>query len=239
MNLNITIDIEAAIAQALQPEKLQPILDKQITQAITCAIDDATGYRSTFRENLKEQLAKAMPHVLGLDDVAKFQHVLNQATTKLVQECNANAVQVAMERAIKDVMPEVPAVIKMSELLEKARDGFHKEKHEAFYAYFEQTDYGFGHLFLDSHENPGDSLYKSSYESREGRKYKAKHQLAFTKEGDVYALRLDGKQITPASLPDVVGHFDSILMAMYVGRTRIEVDMDDHDVRQAAESYYD
>lgn len=236
MDLNITIDIERAIAQALQPEKLQPILDKHITDAITSAIRDATGYRSTFQETLKNQLAAAMPHGLALDDVAKFQHVLNGAMNRVVQECNANAVNTALEAAVKHVAPDVPAVIKMSELIEKARDGFHKEKHEAFYAYYEPSEYGGGGwLYLDSDEQPG----TSSYRSRADRKYQAEHRMGFTKEGCVYALRLDGKDITPRSLPDVIGSFDAILMAMYVGRTRLEADMDDGDVESAASAQYD
>lgn len=235
MNITIDLDIQGAIAAALQPEKLQPILDQHITKAITQAIDDATGFRSEFRKTLTVQLATAMPHGLGVDDVAKFQHVLNQAATRLVQECNANTVQVALERAIKNVMPDVPPVIKLSDLLKEARDGFHKKDHEAFYAYLEMSEYGGGHLYLDGNENPGDRDYRSC----EDRKYRAEHQLAFTKEGEVYALRLDGKQITPASRPDIVGSFYSILMAMYVGRTKIEVDMDDDDVEYAAQSNED
>ncbi|OGB70435.1 MAG: hypothetical protein A2486_07125 [Burkholderiales bacterium RIFOXYC12_FULL_65_23] len=235
MNITIDLDIQGAIAAALQPEKLQPILDQHITKAITQAIDDATGFRSEFRKALTVQLTEAMPHGLGIDDVAKFQHILSQAATRLVQECNANTVQVALERAIKNVMPDVPPVIKLSDLLKEARDGFHKEQNEAFYAYLEMSEYGDGHLYLDENENPGDRGYRS----REDRKYRAEHQLAFTKEGEVYALRLDGKQITPASRPDIVGSFYSILMAMYVGRTKIEVDMDDDDVEYAAQSNED
>lgn len=236
MNITIDLDIQGAIAAALQPEKLQPILDKHITDAIKCAIDSATGYRSKFRDALTEQLKEAMPHGIGVGDVAKFQHVLNAATTRLVQECNTIAVHVALERAVKDVMPDVPPVIKLSELLKDARNGLHKEDHEAFYAYLEMSPYGGGHLYLDEDENPGGDR---AYHSREDRKYRAEYQLAFTKEGEVYALRLDGKQVTPSSRPDVVGSFKSILMSMYVGRTKIEIDMDDGDVECAAQEQYD
>lgn len=38
MELKISIDLEAALAQALAPEKLQPILDKHIIGAITSAL---------------------------------------------------------------------------------------------------------------------------------------------------------------------------------------------------------
>ena len=236
MNLNITIDLEAAIAAALSPEKLQPILDKHVTEAITDAIRDATGYRSTFRESIKEQLASALPHGIAIDDVAKFQHVLNATVNKLVQECNNNAVHTAMDAAVKEVMPDVPAVLKMSELIQEARDGFHKEQHEGFYAYFQPSDHGGGGwLYLDSNERPG----HSSYGERSDRKYSAAHQLAFTKEGQVYSLKLRDKVVTPASRPDVISRFDSLMMAMYVGRTTLEVDMDDDDIESASGEQYD
>ena len=240
MNISIELDLPSIIAQAVSAERIQPIVDRAIADAIKDAISDATGYRSAFREAMKTQLAEAMPHGLALDDVAKFQHILNGAMNKLTQECNANGVQLALETAIKEVMPDVPAVIKMSELIEKARDGFHKERHEAFYAYYEPSEYSNGgHLYLDEDETPGSSTSYGSHRDREDRKYSAKFQLAFNKEGDVYALRLDGKQITPASRPDIIGRLESILMAMYVGRTRIEVDIDDDDVSSAASEQWD
>lgn len=242
MELNIKIDIEAAIANALQPEKLQPILDKHITDAVTASIREATGYNSTFRSSIENQLKEALPHGLSLDDVAKFQTVLNGAMNRAVAECNASSVQLALEKAVKEVMPDVPPVIKLSELMKEARSSWNKvDDNEAFYAYFEQTEYGFGHLFLDSSENPGETgySYSSIRRDRESQKHRAKHQIAFTKDGEVYSLRLDNKQITPTSRPDIIGRFESILMAMYVGRTRIEVDMDADDVEAASEAQYD
>jgi len=238
--MNITIDFEGAIARALAPEALNPILDKHLKEAISSAIRDATGYSSEFQKTLKEQLATAMPHGLHLDDVAKFQHVLNAAMVRVVQSSNESAVNLALEKAIQAVMPDVPAVMKMSELLVQARAGFHKEQNEAFYAYFQPNSYsnGGGWLYLDANEKPGDTSFSPTRKDREARKYSAKHRLAITSDGDVYALKLDGKDLTPASRPDVVGLFDSLLMAMYVGRTKLEIDMDDDDVRAASCEQY-
>ncbi|MNL81981.1 hypothetical protein D3C87_2092390 [compost metagenome] len=69
--------------------------------------------------------------------------------------------------------------------------------------------------------------------------YSARIRLGVNKEGDVYSLKLDGKDITPSSRPDVIGRFDTMLMAMYVGRTRLEIDMDEDDVESAASEQYD
>lgn len=240
MQIAIELDLPSIISQAVSAERIQPLVDKAISEAVKSAIDGATGYSSPFRKALEAQLKDAMPHGLSLDDVVKFQHILNGSVNKLAQECNNSTIQAAIDKAVRDAMPEVPQAIKMSELIKEARDGFHKEPHEAFYAYFEPSEYGGGgHLFLDGDENPGRAGYGSSHRSREDQKYSAKLQVAFTKEGDVYALRLDGKQITPASRPDIVGHFDSILMAMYVGRTRLVVDMDADDVESAAGEQWD
>jgi DNA-binding protein YbaB len=239
MEVKLNLNIEAAIEKAIDPETLSPIVEKAIKDAVKSAIEDATGYRSDFRKALIEQLNTAMPHGLQLDDVAKFQHVLNGAITQVVHAANSDTVQAAMNQAVKAVMPDVPARIKMSELIENARDGLHKEKHEAFYAYFEESEYGGGWLYLDSNEKPGDSLYRSSHESREGRKYKASIRLSFNKEGEVYALKLDGVDLTPAKLPNAVGSLDGLLLSMYVGRTSIEVDIDDVEVESLSGEQYD
>lgn len=234
MEIKIELDLPAIIAQAVTAERLQPLVDKAIADAIKSAINDATGYRSAFSEAVTKQLADAMPHGLALNDVAKFQQVLNQALEGAAHGANASAVNVALQKAVQQVMPDVPAVMKLSDLMKAAREGFHREDGEAFYALYEESDYGGGgHLYLDSNPSPGRGYGAG------GGKYAAGHQLAFTKDGDVYTLRLGDKQITPTSRPDVISHFDSILMAMYVGRTRIEIDMDAGDVESAASEQYD
>ncbi len=226
MELKINIDLEAALAQALAPEKLQPILDKHIVGAITSAIDDATGYRSAFRTLLKDQLAAALPHGLAMDDMAKFQQVLNQSMAGLAQGLNAEAIRVALEKVASSVITTVPTTIKLSALIDKAREGLHVEDRAEFYALYEPSEYGGGWLSLDADPR----CYSA---------YGASIRLAVNKDGDVYSLRFDGHDVTPSSRPNVISEFEAILMAMYVGRTRLEVDMDNDDVQSAAGEQYD
>lgn len=233
--MNITIDFEGALQRALAPESINPILDKHLKDAITRAIDEATGYRSEFQKALKEQLSAALPHGLGIDDVAKFGHILNGAIQTLVGEANKATIEAAMKKAIAHVMPDVPAVVKLSEFMEEARGGLHKDPHEAFYAFMDDA-HGFTHIYFDSDERPGSS---PSYQSREGMKYRADYSLGVTKDGEVYSLKLNGKDVTPTSVPDVIGRFDSILMSMYVGRTKLEIDMDDDDLESLSAEQYD
>lgn len=237
MKITFNIDLEASIASALSPEKLQPILDKHITAAVTSAIDGATGYNSEFRKSLAAQVAEALPHGLSVSDVSKFQHILNASLNVFVQSANSEAINAALNKAIAHVMPDVPAVVKMSELLKLARESFHIEDNGAFYAYYEPNEYGGGgHLYLDRDARPGSA---SSYKDRDDIKYSANFRIAFNKEGGVYALKFDQKDVTPASRPTVITALESVLMSMYVGRTRIEVDIDDGDVESAAQEQYD
>lgn len=221
MKLEINLDIKSAIDTALSPEKLNPILQKAINEAITRAIDDATGYRSEFRKTLEDQIKTAMPHGLALDDLAKFQHVLNNAMSKVVDAANNETVKTAMEKAVKSVMPDVPTRIKMSDLVKAARDGFHKEQHEAFYAHYRESDWGGGWLSLDDNEDCRSE-------------HSAEIHLSINEKGEVYSLKMNGDHVTPTSMPNAIGHLESLVLSMYVGRTTIEMDIDADDIESLA-----
>ncbi|MBT9493889.1 MAG: hypothetical protein IV107_16440 [Paucibacter sp.] len=226
MQFNFEIDIKSIVAAAVAPDRIQPLLDKAITEALKSAISDATGYRSEFQTKLKAQLSEALPHGLGVDDVAKFQFIMNRAVTAAVQGANSDALQTAMRDVVKSVMPDVPATIQLSELMELTRDGFHKEKHEAFYARLELSNSGGGWLYLDSDEGC------SSH-------YSATTRLSFNAAGEVYALRMDSKDLTPLGLPQAITRFEGLLLALYVGRSRLEVDIDERDVESVCQSNHD
>ena len=228
MKLEINLNIEAAINNALAPEKLNPLLEKAVNDALKSAIEDATGYRSEFRKAMEVQLKEAMPHGIGVADVAKFQHVLNSALTTLVDAANNETVKAAMEKAIKSVMPDVPARVTMSDLIKAARDGFHKEDHEAFYAHYRESEWGGGGgwLALD-----GDQDCRSEHS--------AEIYLAITKEGEVYSLKFNGKQVTPSAMPNAISHMDGLLLSMYVGRTTIDMNIDADDIESLARDQSD
>lgn len=236
--MQINIDIETILEASLTAEKLAPVLDKHIGEAIKSVIADVTGYSSSFRKKLAEQIAEALPHGLGVSELVKFQHCLNQALKTVIDSANNDTIQAALDAAVRQVMPDVKPVIKLSELMDIAREDFHKAQEEAFYAHWEPSTYsgGGGWLYLDGDENVGTtSLYGSGSTSR---KYSAKHRLAVGSDGYVYSLHLNGKDVTPSSRPNIISSFDDTLMALYVGRTKLELDMDAAAVAAAASEQY-
>lgn len=232
MEIKLELDLPGMVSQAVSAERLQPLLNDAIAKAVKSAIEAATSYNSEFRAKLEEQMKAALPHGLGADDVVKFQHVLNTAMATVVNIANNGTVAQALRKAVEDVLPNVPAVVKLSDLMKMARDGLHVYGGKPYFAKLEPTEYGTRYLYLDGDEQPGGkhTSYPKNY---------AKYQLAINKEGEVYSLKLRGDQVLAHSLPDIVGSFDATLMAFYVGRSRLHIDIDSHDVEWAASAQYD
>lgn len=227
MEIKINLDLQEMISNACSAEKLQPIISKAITETVKDAIESATGYRSAFRETLKTQFAEAMPHGLNVSDVVKFQQLMNSAMNDLVLAANNNTIKTAMDAAVEKAFPNLPARIKLSELMKEARSGLHVEEGERFFACYDEGNYGCGHLFLDA----SDSCRS---------KHDASIRLSFSKDsGSVYRLKLEGENITPSSRPTVIDRFDSLLMALYVGRSTLEVDIDSDEVESLSDAQDD
>jgi len=221
MKLEINLDLESALNKALSPEKMGPLLESVVNAAIKSAIEEATGYRSEFRKTLEAQVKETMPSGLDLRDVAKFSHVLNASIATVVDAANNATIKAAMDKVVKSVIPDVPATIKLSELIKVAREGFHKTDCEEFYAHYRESEFGGGWLALDR-----DSDCRSQHS--------AAIYLAISKNGSVYSVKMNCVPVTPASMPNAVGHLDSLLLSMYVGRTSIELDIDAHEVESLA-----
>jgi hypothetical protein len=226
MQITIDLDLPTIISQAVSAERIQPLVDKAIADAVGSAIRDATSYDSQFREALKTQLKEAMPHGLSIEDVAKFQHMANATVSDAVKGANSAAIKTAIAEGIKAAIPDVPTKIKLSELVKEERGAFHKDEHEAFYAHYEPSEYGGGWLSLDSDESTSSE-------------YRADIRIAFNSKGEAYSLKLDGRDITPKSVPDAAGRFDGLLLSLYVGRSTIDLDLGAHVVEAAAEAQYD
>ena len=145
MQFTFDLDIQAVVAKAMAPEKIQPMLEKALSDAIKSCIDEATGYSSEFRKAVKVQLAEAMPHGLDITDVAKFQQVANAVIANAVHGVNSETIATALKKSIGEIVPDIPARIKLSDLIDRAREGFHKESHEGFYARIERSDFSDGY----------------------------------------------------------------------------------------------
>ena len=226
MEIKIDLDLPSIIAQAVSAERIQPIVDKAIAEAVSSAVRSATDYSSPFRKALETQLKEAMPHGLAIDDMAKFQYMTNAAVSDAVKGANSDTIKNAIAQGIKAAIPEMPERIKLSELVTAARSEFHKDAHEAFYAHYEPSEYGGGWLSLDSDEST-----KS--------KYGAGIRLGFNSKGEVFSLRLDGIDITPKYVPDAAGRFEGMLLSLYVGRSSIELDLSEGDAESLAGEQWD
>ncbi len=226
MEIKIELDLPGIISAAVAAKHIQPIVNKAIARAIESAITDVTGYRSEFVTALKTQLAAALPHGLDVADVANFQQVLNHALTETVKGTNAATVHTALVAAAKHMLPDLPARMKLSELIGMAREGLNKNEGEAFFAKLELSEYGGAWIYLDSNANLD-------------RKHEADIRVGITKAGECFALKMTGRDMTPTTFHAVVSKFNGVLLAIYTGRMGLDIDMDADDVESAAGEVYD
>ncbi len=221
MQITIDLDIESAIKTALSHERLSPILDRAITSAVIQAVQDAVGYNAPFTKMLKAKVAEAMPCGLDLAEQTKFQHILNDAVGKSVIAAHMEAATAAIMKASQAALPGVPAEIHLSDLLKAARDHLlHSDGGDFFAQVVEGFTKGCRLIYID--EKPGTDRYRAAY------------HISISDDGSAYSVVMDRRPITPASRPDVISRFSSLLMALYVGRTRLLIDLDEDGVERIA-----
>jgi hypothetical protein len=225
MEITLSLDLSGMLSDVLAPDRLRPIVDKAIMKAVESAIDQATGYNSKFRKDLALQLGDALPHGLSVASTAKFQHVLNTAVASAVGHFNADTVAAALHESVRSILPEIQKDINLSDLMKEARESSLGGA-GSFFAEMEHYGNGGVVIFLD---------HKKTHSSR----YSSEIILQADDSGNVYSLRLNSKTVQPLSLPSAIGRFESLLLALYTGRSRLVIDMDEDEVQDCASNECD
>lgn len=86
-------------------------------------------------------------------------------------------------------------------------------------------------MYLDEDESP------SKKYSSLGPNYHAKYALSISSVGEAYSMKLEGMDLTPTKLQNVIASLDGLMLALYTGRTSIEPDIDDDDVESRAHAH--
>lgn len=226
MEIKLNLDVNEIISSAVSTDIVKPIIEKAIKSVIENAICSATGHNSAFRKGIEQQIKEAMPCSIQIDDVAKFHQVALAELNQAVHGANSEIIKDLFKETFSRMIPNVPAQVKLSDLIKSARNNFYNGA-EGFYACLEEdSKYGGGWFSLDN-----DPDCRSDY--------LAKIRLGFNKDGDVFSLRLDNENITPNSRPDIISKFDATLLSMYVGKTSLIIDINADEVEELAQSQED
>ncbi len=230
MELNIDIEsvVAQAVAAALAPERLQPIITKQVEKAVDSAIEEQFGYRAPFRKLLEEKMAAAMP--TDMEDLGRFSDLVLKVISAKLHEAQAEAVAQIIQPKLDAMLKPLPPAMKLSELVEKLlpdlADDYRRDGADQPTIIVERHDnlYGYWRLYIDSRSN------RSQYDSR--------LKIAFRGDGKAYSLSIDDKKTENALLIGPTYNADALLLQIYTGGITIELDQTDFsDVYYEGEDY--
>ncbi|WP_430317840.1 hypothetical protein [Pseudomonas nitroreducens] len=217
MNIDINIEglVADAVAAALAPEKLQPIIQANVEKAVKSAIDDNFGYRSPFVELCKESMAAVMPTDLG--DLGRYGDLVLKAVRMALNEHQDHALKQTITERMENLLKPLPARMKLSELVEKLTEHFatgHRREGDKPTFIVEVSDVVEGYWGLYADPKEGADRYS---------KYGCAIQMQFNKEGECYSLRIDEKE-DPKNMLFLGSHHgaDALALNLYTGGTKVD-----------------
>lgn len=230
MELNIDIEsvVAQAVAAALAPERLQPIITKQVEKAVDSAIEEQFGYRAPFRKLLEEKMAAAMP--ARMEDLGRFSDLVLKVISARLHEAQAEAVAQAIQPKLDAMLKPLPPTMKLSELVEKLlpdlADDYRRngDSQPTIIVDRDGTIEGYWRLYIDSRDNHD--------------KFSCRLQIAFDKEGKAYSLCIGDEKMEKALLIGPTFNADALLLQIYTCGITIELDQHDFsDVYYEGEEY--
>lgn len=212
---NIETILHDAINKALHPDNLGPIIQKQVDSVVKSAIEDATGYRSEFKETADEQIRAAMPSSLG--DISRFSDLVMKVLAAQVKDIQDQRMKEILLPRMEKILAPAPSVIKISELARKMRDEWNedaRDKNERPTFIIDKGDYGTTRFYADPQEARS--------------KYSCSFALALKHDGDekgeIWDVKINNEKLSEKMIIGCKFGIDAILLNIYSGATKLEID---------------
>ncbi|KNX77203.1 hypothetical protein DA83_03180 [Pseudomonas sp. 250J] len=217
MQLDINIEgiVAASVAAALSPEKLQPIISKNVESAVNSAIQEQFNWNSPFKKLLEESLAGAMPtKIAGL---GRYGDLVLKTVSAMINDYQEQALRQTITEKLAKVLEPLPARIKLSELIDQLTRAFEdshlRDDSEAPTFIIEKgTGYSstseYWHLYADANEGVD--------------KYSCQVQMAFTGKGECYSLRVGETDMKKSLIIGSAYGAEALVLNLYTGGTKVE-----------------
>ncbi|WP_430310050.1 hypothetical protein [Pseudomonas sp. PONIH3] len=219
MQLDINIEgiVADSVAAALSPEKLQPIIDKNVESAVTSAIKEQFSYNSPFKKLLEESLAGAMPtKIAGL---GRYGDLVLKTVSAMINDYQEQALRQTITEKLTKVLEPLPARIKLSELIDQLTRAFEdshlRDKHGSEAPTF-IIEKGTGYSSTSEYWR----LYADANEGVD--KYSCQVQMAFTGEGECYSLRVGETDMKKSLILGSAYGAEALVLNLYSGGTQVE-----------------
>jgi len=213
-------ELEKAVIDAFNKMAAEGAIEKIVTERVTKTVesilDDALKSYSDFGKQLKEVVTKSLHVDMQSLNLTGY----NDIILKIIKAKLDNSIEIVgaerIKKELEDLLATPPAEIKLSQLVEQLKKGNYDSNNECCTCIVEwgSTD-GWGHIYLD--------------EGEDKRSKDCDHHLAFTREGEIYFISIDGRDPSKKLFIGPFYDFERSLFQMYVAKTKLIVDEDEVD----------
>lgn len=240
--MQLNIDIEKMVADAitakLAPEVLQPIIEKNVGEAVQAAIEGQFRYNSDFRKGLEQHITGHMPKTYA--DMGYFGDFVSKAVVAKLNSVMAEQAANVINPMLEEITKPLPAEMKIGELLKMLFDDFNHTSE----SYAEKNH---SPTFIIKETYPNDSVLRGymsvSIDPEENKsRHSCKYQLSFDGDGHVTTIRIDDVKITEGLIAGRMFGISRMLLQLYSQQVKVvfdRADFDDEFVYRDTEGYDD
>ncbi|MBN3004483.1 hypothetical protein JW897_12130 [Chromobacterium alkanivorans] len=227
--MELKIDIEKMVADAiaakLAPEVLQPIIEKNVGEAVQSAIEGQFRYSSDFRKGLEQHITDHMPKTYA--DMGYFGDFVSKAVVAKLNAMMAEQAANVINPMLEEITKPLPSEMKIGDLLQMLFDDFNDTSE----SYAEKNDYP---TFIIWQSYPDSSVLRGymsvSIDPEENKsRHSCKYHLAFDGDGRVTTIRVDDVKITEGLIAGRMFGISRMLLQLYSQQVKVIFDRTDFD----------
>lgn len=215
IDINIEQIVAESVAAALHPEKIQPIIEKNVQDAVKGAIEKQFSYSSPFKKALEEKLTGIMPTDFG--DLGRYGDLVMKTVTGMLNDRQDQAVNQTIKEKLEAMLSPFPDRMKLTEVVGKLvlafANSYDREGSDRPTIIIESCENdgltpGYWHFFADPKRNQD--------------KYSCKVHMSFNPEGECYSLKFGDYDPRKSLLLGKVYGAEALILGLYTGGVKIE-----------------
>ncbi|HBK47954.1 MAG TPA: hypothetical protein DDZ74_01025 [Pseudomonas sp.] len=231
MQLNINIEgiVADAVAAALSPEKLQPIIEKNVSSSVTSAIQEQFSYSSPFKKLLEEKLAGVMP--TDVKDIGRYGDLVLKTISGYLQDMQNQAVKQSIEEKLAAMLKPLPQRMPLTDLVKQMTKAFEdmpdSRGEDAPTIIIEKSEGicdGYWQLYADAEENKD--------------KWSCSVKMMFRSDGECFDLTINEFDPKKSLFLGATYGIEALLLNLYTGGVKIDFEeIDTYEVRYSQPDY--
>lgn len=223
LEINIEQIVSDAVAAALAPEVIQPIITANVQKAVKTAIEEQFNYRSPFTKLLESSLEAVMP--TSIDGLNRYGDLVSKTVVEIVDKYQQQHISQAVAEKLEGMLKPLPASMKLSELVRKLMPSLSER--------FERDGSSRPTIIVEHSEQSVVKDYWDLFIDPKAHvdKYRCSIHARFRGEGasECWAMEIRGHEVGKSLLLGPAFGVDNILTNLYLGGVKIILDQEDFD----------